>query len=115
MSPVKSYYDSPMALGTPSTPVVDGRTFVDWEPGMMVVPDFPLPAQEIDFEAELANSPLARRFASPKGGLLLGPGDAVPEETVSDEPIETDMSRLIEEYAQVMSAAQETQEEPETK
>mmetsp|Transcript_18419 Transcript_18419/g.29462 ORF Transcript_18419/g.29462 Transcript_18419/m.29462 type:complete len:141 (+) Transcript_18419:89-511(+) len=111
-SPVRSYYDVPM------TPPSSNRGFVDWEPGMDTeLPDFPILA--LDPEAELLASPLGRRFQSPKGGLLVvaEAGDNGPEpnsdEKYSNEPQETDMRVLMEEYEQILQARADTADDAE--
>eukprot|EP00930_Biecheleria_cincta_P038095 TRINITY_DN2617_c0_g1_i2.p2 TRINITY_DN2617_c0_g1~~TRINITY_DN2617_c0_g1_i2.p2 ORF type:complete len:148 (+),score=30.09 TRINITY_DN2617_c0_g1_i2:47-490(+) len=121
-SPVRSFVgdlkDSPLPR-TPGT--YESSRFVDWEPGMLAdqreaaleLGDLPsLP----DFEAELARSPMARRLAIPKGGLVVSAvewGDELGGvEVVAEAPQEMmDVKQLAEAYEQSLLAREQAAEE----
>lgn len=103
-SPVRSYVgdltDSPLRTH-------ESSRFVDWEPGMLTVqPEAALELGDLpsfpDFEAALANSPLARRLATPKGGLVVLATDELPAaEDLVESPQDLDMKQFAEEYEQI--------------
>jgi len=68
-----------------------------------------------DFEVELANSPMARRLATPKGGLVVSAVETGDElrvaEAVVESSLELDMKQLAEEYEQSLMAREAFAEE----
>jgi len=89
-SPARSFYQSEMF----TSPVAAVERFKDWEPELRIDTD-------AEVEAQLLASPLSNRLGlSPKGQMVVGLEDAVPEEEENeeDEAETIDVSKLEEEY-----------------